>query len=222
MVNAAPPPSWTDLDITIGAAGGHYEGALRDIIHAYKYDGRRTLAAPLGQLMRDSGAAVLDGADYVVPVPLHPWRRLRRGFNQATDLARALHRPLLHALWRAHATRPQMALPARSRRVNVRDAFILSPFAWRGSILHRRLLSRDLIVVLVDDVRTTGATLNACAKVLKRAGVREVRALTVAIADPPAGLPHQLAQRVDAAAQCALPGSDNEGGRDGESKERGS
>jgi len=67
-----------------------------------------------------------------------------------------------------------MALPARSRRVNVHNAFILSP---RISPLDRR------IVVLVDDVRTTGATLDACARVLKRAGAREVRALTVAIVD---------------------------------------
>ncbi len=177
-----PPPLWTGVDITVGAAGGHYEGALRDIIHAYKYEGRRSLARPLGRLMRNAGAALLEDADCIVPVPLHPWRRLTRGFNQAADLARelarALDRPVVHALWRARSTPPQMALPARSRRINVRDAFILSP--WSSSIENR-------IVVLIDDVRTTGATLNACAKVLKSAGVREVRALTVAIADPPGG-----------------------------------
>src|SRR6185436_11469011 len=62
-VSRLPPPPWTDADITIGAAGGHYEGALRDIIHAYKYEGRRSLARPLGRLMREAGAALLDGAD---------------------------------------------------------------------------------------------------------------------------------------------------------------
>ena len=171
-----PPasPPWTDAEIAIGTAGGHYEGALRDIIHAYKYDGRRSLAPPLGRLMREAGAALLEDADCVVPVPLHPWRRLRRGFNQAADLARALDRPIVHALWRVHSTPPQMGLPARERRTNVRDAFVLSPF---GPPL------RDRIVILVDDVRTTGATLNACATVLKGDGVREVRALTVAIAE---------------------------------------
>jgi ComF family protein len=173
-VSRLPPPPWTDAEITVGAAGGHYEGALRDIIHAYKYEGRRSLAPPLGRLMREAGAALLEDADCVVPVPLHPWRRLRRGFNQAADLASALDRPVVHALWRVRSTPPQMALPARSRRVNVHNAFVLSPCI---SPLDRR------IVVLVDDVRTTGATLNACARVLKAAGAREVRALTVATVD---------------------------------------
>ena len=173
-VSRLPPPPWSDAEITVGAAGGHYEGALRDIIHAYKYEGRRSLAPPLGRLMREAGTALLEDADCVVPVPLHPWRRLRRGFNQAADLARALDRPIVHALWRVRSTPPQMALPARSRRVNVHNAFVLSPCI---SPLDRR------IVVLVDDVRTTGATLDACARVLKRAGAREVRALTAAIVD---------------------------------------
>ncbi len=124
--------------------------------------------------MGEAGAALLEDADCVVPVPLHPWRRLTRGFNQASDLARALDRPVVHALWRARSTPPQMGLPARARRTNVRGAFILSP--WAPSI-------EDLAIVLVDDVKTTGATLNACAKVLRNAGAREVRALTIAIAD---------------------------------------
>ena len=173
-VSRLPPPPWCDAEITVGAAGGHYEGALRDIIHAYKYEGRRSLAPPLGRLMREAGAALLEDADCVVPVPLHPWRRLRRGFNQAADLAKELHCPVVHALWRARWTPPQMALPARSRRANVHNAFMLSP--WTSPI-------DDRIVVLIDDVRTTGATLDACAKVLKAAGAREVRALTVATVD---------------------------------------
>ena len=210
-----PPPPWTDVDITIGAAGGHYEGALRDIIHAYKYEGRRSLAQPLGQLMRNAGVALLEDADCIVPVPLHPWRRLRRGFNQAVDLANALNRPVVNALWRARSTAPQMALPAQSRRTNVRDAFILSP-RYRASLSGRHIENR--IVVLVDDVRTTGATLNACAKVLKRAGVREVRALTAAIADPPGSI-HQLARHSAPTAQFTSRVFSSEGDRNGESKE---
>ena len=184
-IGRQPPPPWTGAEIATGAAGGHYEGALRDIIHAYKYEGRRSLAPPLGRLMREAGAALLEDADCVVPVPLHPWRRLRRGFNQAADLARALDRPVVYALWRARSTPPQMGLPARARRTNVRGAFMLSP--WAPSI-------EDLAIVLVDDVRTTGATLNACAKVLRNAGAREGRALTIAIADPPGGSKNRLLQ----------------------------
>lgn len=159
--------------VSCARAAGAYEGTLRGIIHAFKYDGRRSLARPLAALMREAGRDVLDDADVVVPVPLHAWRRFRRGFNQAADLAAALDAPVLHALRRARATPPQTGLAARLRRRNVRGAFRLSPLVRRARIEGR-------IVVLVDDVRTTGATLNACAEVLAAAGAREVRALTAA------------------------------------------
>jgi len=161
-------------------AAGHYEGALRNVVHAFKYEGRRTLASRLGGMLRDAGGDVLVGADCAVPVPLHPWRRFRRGFNQATDLARGLNLPVVHALWRTRATAPQTGLTAGRRRRNVRGAFSISPLL---SGRTRRSLITGRIVVLVDDVRTTGATLEACAGVLIAAGVAEVRALTVARAD---------------------------------------
>jgi len=157
-------------------AAGEYEGSLRDIIHAFKYDGRRSLASPLAAMMAETGADVLNGADMIVPVPLHPWRRLQRGFNQSTELARRLHLPIVHALWRTRATAPQSGLRPAERRRNVKAAFRLSPL--------RRVALRDRCVVLVDDVRTTGATIEACARVLKDAGAREVRAVTVARAAP--------------------------------------
>jgi ComF family protein len=156
----------------LGIAAGRYEGALREIIHAFKYEGRRSLADPLGAMVRDAGPLILQGSDYVVPVPLHPWRRMRRGFNQARDLAKRLERPVVDGLWRIRPTASQMALPADARRLNIRGAFICSPFARFD----------DRVIVLVDDVRTTGATLDECAKVLLAAGAREVRALTVAFA----------------------------------------
>jgi ComF family protein len=158
-------------------AAGEYDGALREIIHAFKYDGRRSLAVPLAARMRAEGAELLGGSDFIVPVPLHPWRRLRRGFNQADALARRLGLPVVAALWRTRATLPQAGLRPAERRRNVRAAFRLSPV-----VKQRRL--ENACVVLVDDVKTTGATLDACARVLKAAGAREVRALTAARATP--------------------------------------
>jgi ComF family protein len=128
-------------------------------------------------MMRAAGADVLSGADVVTPVPLHPWRRVQRGFNQADDLARRAGLPVLRALVRTRPTATQTGLSAGARRRNVRNAFGLSPWL--------RLSTRSVagrVVVLIDDVRTTGATLEECAAVLKRAGAREVRALTVATA----------------------------------------
>ncbi|MBI3400245.1 MAG: ComF family protein [Acidobacteria bacterium] len=150
---------------------GAYDGALRAIIHAFKYEGRRSLAAPLAEMMRVRGADILDGATCGVAVPLHPSRRRHRGFNQAADLAARLPLPRVAALARTRATPTQTGLPAARRHGNVRDAF-------RVTRAGRRLAGA--IVVLVDDVSTTGATLEACARALKAAGVREVRALTAA------------------------------------------
>jgi ComF family protein len=154
-----------------------YEGALRDIIHAFKYGARRSLAAPLAALMRTQADAVhlFDGVDAIVPVPLHRVRQRTRGFNQAEDLARALQlrAPVLRALRRIRATPPQTALPAAQRHRNVRGAFAL---ARRVEAVPGLLEAR--CVLLVDDVSTTGATLEACARVLKAGGVQEVRAIT--------------------------------------------
>ena len=168
--------------VDAGCSAGDYEGALRAIVHAFKYEGRRSLAGPLGALMCVAGGDVLRGAHVAVPVPLYPLRRLWRGFNQSSDLARALPLPLVHALWRVRATTAQTGLTAAGRRRNVRDAFRLSPLLSRRA---RQARLHDRIVVLVDDVRTTGATLDACARVLKDAGAREVRALTAARAAAP-------------------------------------
>lgn len=171
-------------------AAGQYEGSLRGILHAFKYEGRRGLAAPLAKMIRGAGGDLLGDADAVVPVPLHPWRRMRRGFNQSDELARRLGVPTLRALCRTRATPPQTGLSAGARRRNVRRAFMLSPFLSRA---HAHRLIEGSIVVLIDDVRTTGATLEACAVTLKAAGAREVRALTVARATPPTSTALRLA-----------------------------
>lgn len=167
-------------------AVGGYDGALRAIVHALKYEGRRSLAQPLADLMRVRGADVLAGADWAAPVPLHPSRRRERGFNQAADLARYLGVPVRQALRRHRATRTQTGLPAARRHRNVRDAFALAPGQERREALEGREGLEGSIVVLIDDVSTTGATLDECARVLKEAGVKEVRALTAArVVTPP-------------------------------------
>lgn len=152
---------------------GPYDGRLRDIVHALKYDGRRSIAPRLSRLLVAHGAAVLAGAEAAVPVPLHRQRERERGFNQADDLARGLGLPVWRVLVRGHRTRPQVELPAADRATNVRHAFRVG-----GPAAPQRIAGRTL--VLVDDVSTTGATLEACAAVLMAAGAGEVRALTAA------------------------------------------
>ena len=121
--------------------------------------------------MRESGCVVLHDADCVVPVPLHPRRERMRGFNQARELARRLGPPLLEPLVRIRHTVPQVELAADQRHDNLRGAF---------RIRKRATSLKGMRVMLVDDVSTTGATLEACAEELKKAGVREIRALTAA------------------------------------------
>jgi ComF family protein len=187
-----PLPSWRVLSIPLStcprcrrrppfvaraAAVGTYDGALRAVVHAIKYEGRRSLAKPLARLIQQRCHGVLEGADAVVPVPLHPSRRRSRGFNQAFDLARHLGPHPVRALARTRATPSQTGLPAAQRHRNMRRAF--AP-AWRTPSLAGK------VVVLVDDVMTTGATIDACARVLMEMGAREVRAVTAArVVGPP-------------------------------------
>jgi ComF family protein len=124
--------------------------------------------------MRHRGADLLTQVDGVVPVPLHWRREHQRGFNQARELARHLGVPVVDCLARRVHTRAQIELAADERRTNVRDVFRL-----------RRRWGKDLDVegmkvILIDDVSTTGATLEACARVLKKCGALEVFALTAA------------------------------------------
>lgn len=158
---------------------GPFDGVLRDVIHGLKFQGRRTLAARLGPLLREAAGDLLDDADAVVPVPLHPWRQWHRTYNQAELLAATLGRPVWRVLRRRRATPPQTALDREARRINVRRAF--APGGWLpGAARNARRQVAGRTLVLVDDVLTTGATLEACARVLMDAGAREVHAVTVA------------------------------------------
>ena len=151
-----------------------YEGGLRDALHAFKFAGRRALAGPLGDLAAEQCVASLpDGIDALIPVPLARERERERGFNQATLLARRIGRRLgvpTRPSWlaRIRSTRPQSDLSAAERRTNVRGAFRASERVAGGHLL------------LVDDILTTGATLDACARALSAAGARRVGVLTVA------------------------------------------
>lgn len=153
-----------------GRAIGEYSGSLRRIVHALKYDGRQSIGRQLAARLAVHSADVLDGADCCVPVPLHRSRQRSRGFNQAAEIARHLPIPMNHLLTRVRATPSQTDLPAARRHANVRNAFAV----------RRRAGVTGRVVVLVDDVSTTGATLHACARRLLEAGAREVRALTAA------------------------------------------
>ena len=159
-------------------AAGLHEGPLRAMIHAFKYGGRRSLAEPLAAMLRDAAGDWLHEADAVVPVPLHPVRRWRRGFNQADDLAAGLGLPVLHPIRRARHTRPQAELSRGVRLRAVRHAF--TPAVRAADRAPAVIRARTLLVV--DDVITTGATVEACAALLREAGAADVRALSVALA----------------------------------------
>ena len=162
------------------ASAARFDGPMRAIVHAFKYGGHQTLAVPLAARLATHPHVRLDAVDLVVPVPLHPLRRFERGFNQAERIARHLGVPVVHALARRRWTTPQAGQHADTRGRNVRDAFAIAP---RLTTRGRRALRDELAkarVLLVDDVVTTGATLSACGRVLREAGVREVRAATIA------------------------------------------
>lgn len=167
------PPAFS-----MARSAGRYRDVLREVIHAFKFDGRRLLAEPLGTLLPAAGRDVLAGAHAVVPVPLHPLRSLRRGFNQADDLARQLKLPVWRVLRRRRQGPPQATLNASARRSNLAQHYGPSLVTYLPRPFRRHLAGA--ILVLIDDVMTTGATLDGCARVLREAGAADVRALTVA------------------------------------------
>ena len=169
---------------------GAYDGVLKKLIHLLKYDRIRTLAAPLAD--RLVSACPLDQRfDALVPMPLHWFRHWRRGYNQATLLAKELARrgglPLVRGVRRTRATPPQAGLTGARRRANVSGAF--QPL--RGRPL------QGMRVLLVDDVFTTGSTASACALALKRAGASYVAVLTLARADRRFQSPSSSPSRVE-------------------------
>lgn len=150
---------------------------LRDLIHLFKYRKKRYLSSFLGRLLVDSirERPEMAGYDAIIPVPLHWRRRWTRGFNQALDLARPLSKrlgiPIIKGnLRRVRYTKPQVRLLSKERESNIKNAFRLRDPA---KVAGKRLL-------LLDDVITSGATLNECARVLKGAGASWVAIVTLA------------------------------------------
>ncbi|HZJ54244.1 MAG TPA: double zinc ribbon domain-containing protein [Myxococcaceae bacterium] len=166
----APPP--------FGAAHAAFvhTGPLARAIHRFKYEGHSELALPLARALADASSAWfggLGGEPVLVPIPLHHRRLIRRGYDQAALLARALARatgvPLRSTLLRrVRATRRQVGLSEAERTENVHRAF-----STRGSLPAGP-------VVLVDDVLTTGATARAASAALREVGARRVYVLTLA------------------------------------------
>jgi ComF family protein len=172
MQAIADPPAYRRARAAV-----RYDEVARTLVHGLKYSDRLDLAPMLGRWMALAGSALLAGADGLVAVPLH-WRRLwARRFNQSAALAAIISAasgvPLAHAaLKRVRSTAQQVGLSQTERAVNVQGAFRV-PDRGRTEVIGRRL-------VLVDDVLTSGATIDACARTLLRAGAANVDVLVFA------------------------------------------
>lgn len=161
-------------------AAAVYDGLWKELIGQFKFYGRRELAVPLGVAVADVAwrASLPARIHALVPVPLHPQRLARRGYNQARELAEVIAGetgvPVLEALMRVQPGSgggPQSLRSARQRRKSLRGAFV----AWQPAAL------RGLTLAVVDDVYTTGATMDEASRALLRAGAREVLGLVAAI-----------------------------------------
>lgn len=179
-------------------AYGSYTGGLRELIHLLKYEQIRPAANVLGRMLADAARTLeLIGEVTVIPVPLHASKLKLRGFNQSELIARAAL-PLLQrqgetaytleavAMKRRRETPSQVGMTRDQRAENLRGAFAVTVPA----------MVRDKQVLLADDVLTTGATVNECTRVLKRAGAKRVWVATVAravrVADTHASAEHEL------------------------------
>jgi competence protein ComFC len=151
-----------------------YESTGKNFIKTYKFGCAYALAPTIGEIMFEQMKK--PPIDLLVPIPLHRSRIRERGFNQAELIAKHLSRrwniPLHNALIRSRATSPQAQLDRQERLTHLSDAFTMSP----SSVEH----IRDKVIGLIDDVATTGTTLNECAKVLKKCGAKNVDGIVFA------------------------------------------
>jgi ComF family protein len=173
----ADAPSWDR-----GRAAVEFDDAAKRLIHGLKYKDSTEAGLFMARMMMRAGRDLLAEADLVIPVPLHRSRLWKRRFNQAAFLAQPIAASAAKIfapdiLCRRVATRQQVGLDASARRRNVKRAFEV-PF-------EKSALVAGKCILLVDDVRTTGATLAACAEVLKKAGAVRVNVLTFALVKEP-------------------------------------
>jgi ComF family protein len=154
-----------------------YDGRIMDAIHQFKYEGKPHMAKVLGPLLASFGRERLSGQSglLIMPVPLHPKRLKQRGYNQSLLLARHVSTGMnasldFMSLRRTRDTQVQTGLKKDERRRNVKRAFGVAD----------RHAVKDKTILLVDDVATTGSTLNECAKVLRKAGCSKVYCLVLA------------------------------------------
>jgi ComF family protein len=172
MEAIANPPAYDRARAAV-----RYDDVASSLVHQFKYGDRLDLAPMMGRWMARAGRELLADADVLIPVPLH-WRRLwARRFNQSATLAGAISDlcgvPVVHrGLKRVRATPQQVGLTKTARADNVQGAFQV-PAEHKAEIAGRRL-------VLVDDVLTSGATVDACARALLRAGAGHVDVLVFA------------------------------------------
>jgi ComF family protein len=180
VVNHAFACSWcrrTHPSFAQARSAIRFRGAMKDVMHAFKYQNACYLATDLGGMLAGCvmGHFAAVGFDGIAYVPLHRRKGRERSYNQsrllASDVGRRLGLPVLHrSLTRVRMTRTQTRLNAEERKRNVRGAFQPGMPEWTDG---RRIL-------LVDDVMTTGATVNECARVLMDTGARSVHVVTVA------------------------------------------
>ena len=176
MVSAAAAANAPAYDRARAVA--HYSGAMRTLIHQFKYADRHDARSLFGRWLAEAGRDLIEGVDVVVPVPLGRWRLLSRRFNQAAILVQELSRQTglaadLHLLQRSRSTLTQVGLTRDQRRRNLTGALRVPR--------NRRATLEGRNVLLVDDVITTGATVEACARALKRAGAARVDVLALAL-----------------------------------------
>ncbi|WP_429158926.1 ComF family protein [Desulfitispora alkaliphila] len=164
---------------TLVRAVGYHRGLLQEMLHQYKFVGKRSLGPSLGRIMATEliGHRDYSNAAALIPIPLHGEKLVQRGFNQAEELALELGKnlgiPVVNAIKREQNTAIQSKLSKRERLDNVRDAFTVEPSEVK------KLQGKD--VILIDDVVTTGATCHYAARELLSVGVSKVNVFALAL-----------------------------------------